>query len=173
MHGAAAGAAGISIRDAEPRDLGAVREIYNHYVATSTVTFDEDGWTEQEVVAKFDSVVAKALPFLIAEDDSGVVGFAYLAPWRVKAAYRYTVENSIYLAASATGRGVGVLLLDALLDRARAAGIREVIAVLSDEGADASHRLHLRAGFREVGRLEHVGFKFDRWLGIVLLQKSL
>jgi L-amino acid N-acyltransferase YncA len=102
-----------------------------------------------------------------------VVGYAYGGPWKERAAYRHTVENAIYLAPEARGRGVGRLLLDALLAACARAGVRQVIAVIADSGDPASARLHARSGFRMVGRLEQVGFKHGRWVDTVLMQRSL
>ena len=98
---------------------------------------------------------------------------AYCSPWKAKSAYRFTVENSIYLGQAATGKGLGRALLEALIDACEAAGIREMVAVISDKGAEGSIALHEKLGFVEVGRMGRVGFKFDRWLGTVLLQKNL
>lgn len=163
-----------AIRDARQADLPAVREIYNHYVANSTVTFDEDAMTLREWKAKFAYLVKLDLPFLVAESPSGqLLGYALAAPWRQKRAYRFTVESSIYLGPAAAGKGLGRALLGELLERARAGGIKEVIAVIADQGAEASIALHEKFGFVEIGRMGRVGFKFDRWLGTVLMQKTL
>jgi phosphinothricin acetyltransferase len=162
------------VREAVDRDLPDVREIYNHYVANSTVTFDESPWTLKAVRTKHTRVRELGYPFLVAESPNGVVlGFAYVYPWKEKAAYRFTVENSIYLGAASTGKGLGRMLLGELIERSKAAGLKEIIAVVADQGADASIKLHRDFGFEEIGRMGKVGFKFDRWLGTVLLQKSL
>ncbi|MFT4028996.1 MAG: GNAT family N-acetyltransferase [Protaetiibacter sp.] len=162
------------IRDAEERDLPDIREIYNHYVANSTVTFDEDPLTLAELRAKFRHNAKLGYPWLVAASPSGqILGYANAAPWKQKAAYRYTVENSIYLRAASTGKGLGTALMSEFLVRAKAAGIKEVIAVIADKGADASIAMHRSFGFKEVGRMGKVGYKFGRWLGTVLMQKSL
>lgn len=162
------------IRPARPADLPAVREIYNYYVANSTVTFDEDAMTLREWKQKFAQLQKLGLPFLVAESPSGqLLGYALVAPWRPKRAYRYTVEDSIYLGPAASGKGLGRALLAALIDASRAAGLKEMLAVIADQGADASIALHERFGFKEIGRMGRVGYKFDRWLGTVLLQKTL
>jgi phosphinothricin acetyltransferase len=164
----------FEIRDARAEDLPDIREIYNHYVRNSVVTFDEDEMTLKEWRSKFAYLVKLDMPFIVAESPSGqVLGYALVTPWKQKKAYRYTVENSIYLGPASTGKGLGRALLDELLQRSTAAGIKEVIAVIADSGADASIALHERFGFEEVGRMGKVGFKFNRWLGTVLLQKSL
>ena len=163
-----------SIRDARLTDMPAVREIYNHYVANSTVTFDEDAMTLREWKSKFAYLEKLGMPFLVAESPSGqLLGYALVAPWKQKRAYRYTVENSIYLGPAAAGKGLGRALLAELIARSKAAGLKEIIAVIADQGAEASIALHEKFGFVEIGRMGRVGYKFDRWLGTVLLQKSL
>jgi L-amino acid N-acyltransferase YncA len=163
-----------TIRDAVAADMPYVREIYNHYVANTVVTLDEDAMTLKEWKTKFAWLTKLEMPFLVAVSGSDqVIGFAYVSPWKQKAGYRRTVEDSIYLGPAATGKGLGKALLKELLARAKAAKIREVLAVIVDKGAEGSIRLHERAGFTEVGRLGKVGFKFNRWLGTVLLQKHL
>ncbi|TXK17231.1 GNAT family N-acetyltransferase [Homoserinibacter sp. GY 40078] len=164
----------FSIRDAEAADLPHIREIYNHYVANSTVTFDEDPQTLAEVRSKFRHAQKLGYPWIVAVSPSGqILGYANVSPWKQKAAYRYTVENSIYLRAAATGKGLGTALMAELLSRSKAAGIKEVIAVIADKGADASIRMHESFGFTRIGHMGKVGFKFGRWLGTVLMQKSL
>jgi phosphinothricin acetyltransferase len=124
--------------------------------------------------AKFRTVEKLGYPWLVAESPAGqILGYAYVTPYRTRAAYRFTVENSIYLGPASTGHGLGVALMTELLARAKTAGIREVVAVIADKGADASIRLHERFGFTRIGHMGRVGFKFGRWLGTVLMQKSL
>jgi len=164
----------FEIRDAVAADLPAVREIYNYYVANSTVTFDEDAMTLREWKAKFAYLSKLGMPFIVAEAPSGqLLGYALVAPWKPKRAYRFTVENSIYLGPAAAGKGLGRALLGELIDRSKAAGLKEMLAVIADQGAEASIALHEKFGFTEIGRMGRVGFKFDRWLGTVLLQRSL
>jgi L-amino acid N-acyltransferase YncA len=162
------------IRDARSTDLPDIREIYNHYVANSTVTFDEDPMTLREWRSKFTYLQKLGMPFIVAVSPRGqILGYALVSPWKQKRAYRFTVENSIYLGAASTGKGLGRALMTELIDRSRAAGLKEIIAVVADKGADASIRLHQSFGFTEIGRMGRVGFKFDRWLGTILMQKSL
>ncbi|BDZ44262.1 GNAT family N-acetyltransferase [Naasia aerilata] len=164
----------FTIRDATPRDLPDVREIYNYYVTNSVVTFDEDTMTLREWRSKFAYLAKLKMPFLVAVSPSNqVLGYALVTPWKQKKAYRYTVENSIYLRPAAAGKGLGRALLAELLDRSKQAGLKEVLAVIADKGAEPSIRLHESFGFKEIGRMGRVGFKFDRWLGTVMLQKSL
>ncbi|RFA09630.1 N-acetyltransferase family protein [Subtercola boreus] len=163
-----------TIRPAVAADMPYVREIYNHYVANTVVTLDEDAMTLKEWKTKFAWLSKLDMPFLVAISGSDqVIGFAYVSPWKQKAAYRRTVEDSIYLGPAATGKGLGKALLKQLLADSKAAKIKEVLAVVVDKGAEGSIRLHESFGFKEVGRLGKVGFKFNRWLGTVLLQKHL
>jgi phosphinothricin acetyltransferase len=163
-----------TIRDARLEDMPDVREIYNHYVANSTVTFDEVPQTLRETRAKFHRLQKLNMPYLVAESPSQqILGYAYVYPWKEKAAYRYTVENSIYLRAASTGKGLGTALMGELIERSRAAGLKEIIAVIADKGAEASVKMHRDFGFKEIGRMGKVGYKFERWLGTILMQKSL
>ena len=162
------------IRPATVADIRDIREIYNYYVTNSVVTFDEKRWTLRRWRDKFDHLAKLELPFLVAVSPSGqILGYALVQPWAGKSAFRYTVENSIYLGHAAAGKGLGRALLEALIEACEEKGIREIVAVISDRGADASIALHEKLGFTEVGRMGRVGFKFDRWLGTVYLQKSL
>ncbi|PJJ72764.1 phosphinothricin acetyltransferase [Diaminobutyricimonas aerilata] len=164
----------FSIRPATEADLPDIREIYNHYVANSTVTFDEKPTTLRALRSKFAHVRKLGFPWLVAQSPSGqILGYAYVYPWKEKAAYRYTVENSIYLRAASTGKGLGTALLAELIETSREAGVREIIAVIADRGAEASIAMHQRFGFEQIGHMGKVGYKFDRWLGTVLMQKSL
>jgi L-amino acid N-acyltransferase YncA len=163
-----------SIRPVEDRDVPDIREIYNHYVTNSVVTFDEKKWTVAQWRDKLAHLRKLDLPFLVAESPSGqVLGYAYVSPWSGKSSYRYTVENSIYLGQAAAGKGLGRALLEALIAACEEKGIREIVAVISDKGAESSVALHEKLGFTEVGRMGRVGFKFGRWLGTIYLQKSL
>jgi len=164
---------GVSVRAADHDDLPAVAAIYTPYVAHTVITFETEPPDGTAWATRFDAVVARGLPFLVAESGGEVVGYAYAGPWKERAAYRHTVEDAIYLAPGSTGRGIGRLLLDALLVACTSAGVRQVVAVVADSGDPASARLHARCGFREVGRLERVGFKHGRWVDTVLMQRSL
>ncbi len=165
----------FSIRPATSRDIPDMLEIYNHYVANSTVTFDEDALTLKEMRVKFKHVVDQLhYPWLVAVSPRGMIlGYTYVTPWKQKSAYRFTVEDSIYLSPAATGKGIGKALLGRMLDEATEAGIKEVIAVIADQGADASIAMHEKFGFKDIGHMGKVGFKFGRWLGTVMMQKSL
>jgi L-amino acid N-acyltransferase YncA len=164
----------VKLRAAEAKDCNAICEIYNFYIQNSVVTFDEQNMEISQWQEKLTYLNKQKLPFIVAESDNGeLLGFAYVAPWRQKSAYRTTVEDSIYLRAAATGKRVGTKLLEELLKLSKQVGVKEVVAVISDSGAESSVRLHERFGFKKQGHLAKVGFKFDRWLGTILMQKSL
>jgi len=161
------------VRPARPDDLPAVAAIYAPYVDGSVITFETVPPDLAAWRGRFDAVAERGLPFLVAEAGGEVMGYAYAGAWKERPAYRHTVENAIYLASGARGLGIGRALLHALLDACSAAGVRQVIAVIADTGDPASVRLHDRCGFREVGRLERVGFKHGRWVDTVLMQRGL
>lgn len=162
------------IRPVRESDIPDIREIYNYYVTNSMVTFDEKRWTLAQWREKYAYLQKLGMPFLVAQSPSGqILGYALLQPWKSKSAYRYTVENSIYLGQAAAGKGLGRALMEAVIAAAQEAGIREIVAAISDRGAEASIALHQKLGFVEVGRMGRVGFKFGRWLGVVYLQLSV
>jgi L-amino acid N-acyltransferase YncA len=164
----------LKIRDASAEDCAAICEIYNFYISGTVITFDEQPMQVSSWEQKLNQVRDLKLPFIVAISDSGeLLGFAYLAPWRQKSAYRKTVENTIYLKHTAVGQGIGPMLLSELLRLGREAGINEVVAVISDSEADTSIQMHKKFGFKKVGQLPRVGNKFNRWLGVILMQKSL
>ncbi len=163
-----------SIRPARSGDLPYVREIYNHFQSNSVVTLDERRSSIPYWREKFALLTRLDLPFLVAVSPAGVVlGYALAQPWAGKNAYRYTVEDSIYLGPGAGGKGLGGALLQALIDACEARGIREMVAVISDSKADASIRLHAKLGFVEAGRMGRVGHKFGRDLGTVYMRRAL
>lgn len=162
------------IRTVVDADLPDIREIYNYYVTNSVVTFDEKKWSIAQWREKLAFLRKLDLPFLVAVSPSGqILGYALVQPMSSKSAYRYSVENSIYLGQAATGKGLGKALLVALIAACEEKGIRQMVAVISDKGAEASVALHEKLGFVEVGRMGRVGFKFGRWLGTIYLQKEL
>ena len=163
----------MTTRTATTADLPAIADIYAHYVINSVASFELEPPTAEEWQARFAKVFAAGLPFLVVEREGKVAGYAYCLPWKSRPAYQGTVEDSIYLAPWATGQGAGKELLGALLDAARAAGVREVIAVIADSGDPSSVALHKKLGFDEAGRLRQVGHKHGRDIDTVLLQCSL
>ncbi|WP_040542260.1 GNAT family N-acetyltransferase [Mycolicibacterium vaccae] len=163
----------MTVRPAEPEDVDAIGAIYAHHVRTGVATFELEPPGRDELLRRMAAVTDAGLPYLVAVADGQVAGYAYCAPWKSRRAYRFTVEDSVYVAPDAAGRGVGGALLDSLLDECAQVGIRQVIAVIVDADAAASLALHRRRGFTDAGRLSAVGFKHDRWLDTVLLQKAL
>lgn len=162
------------VRPTSPDDLDAISDIYAHHVETGVATFELIPPHREEWEGRLATARERELPFLTATLDDEIVGYAYCSPWKLRPAYRHTVENSIYLTPQCAGRGIGTLLLDGLLADCTAAGIREVIAVVVDtDEAAASLALHRKHGFTEAGRLRAVGYKHGRWLDTVLLQCSL
>jgi L-amino acid N-acyltransferase YncA len=163
----------LAIRPCLEEDLGAVQRIYSHYVLHATATFETVPPNAGDWQRKRTEIEAVGLPFIVATLADQVVGYAFCSRWRPRPAYRFTVEDSIYIAPEYVGRGIGSRLLPALLDECESIGARQVIAVIAVGDTDASVRLHARFGFREAGRLTAVGFKFDRWLDTVLMQKPI
>lgn len=163
-----------SIRAARSADLPHVREIYNHFVSNSVVTLDERRSSIPYWRDKLAMLNRLELPFLVAVSPAGaIIGYALAQPWAGKNAYRFTVEDSIYLGPGAGGKGLGVALLQALIDACEKLGIREMVAVISDTKAEASIRLHAKLGFVEAGRMGRVGHKFGRDLGTVYMRRAL
>ncbi|WP_309112546.1 N-acetyltransferase family protein [Saccharothrix sp.] len=163
----------IEVREAWPSDLDAVTAIYAGYVLETTVSLAEAPPTRARWGERYWDLAGRGLPFLVAELAGEVVGMAFCSPWKTKSAYRFTVESSIYLSPRAAGRGIGTALLEGLLDRCADAGVREVIAVIVDNGNPASQRLHRRCGFTVAGRLRGVGVKHGETLDTVLMQRHL
>jgi phosphinothricin acetyltransferase len=163
----------VIVRPAAPADADAIAAIYAHYVETSAVTFDETAPAADHFAARIASATEAGLPFLVAETHGDVSGYAYLAPYKERSAYRHTAEDSVYVAADARGRGVGRSLLERLLDEGALAGVREVVAIITVTDDLASVALHRACGFREAGRLTAVGHKHGRWHDTLLMQRSL
>jgi phosphinothricin acetyltransferase len=166
----------IPIRPAEIRDVAAITRIYAHAVLHGTASFELEPPDKAEMTRRFEALRAGGFPFLVAEadgTDSAILGYAYAGPYRARPAYRFTVEDSIYLAPDVQGRGIGRALLDRLLAESETRGYRQMIAVIGDSAQTPSIRLHEAAGFRLVGTFAAVGFKFGRWLDSVLMQKEL
>ncbi|WP_308283319.1 GNAT family N-acetyltransferase [Pseudonocardia nigra] len=165
--------AAVVVRPARPEDLDAVAGIYTPFVSDSLVTFELEPPDRAEWLRRHEHVTAAGLPFLLAEVDGRAAGYAYCTPWRTRPAYHGTVEDSIYVAPWAAGRGIGGRLLDALLTACGQADVRQVLAVVVDTGDPASVALHRSRGFTDAGRLRGVGVKHGRTLDTVLLQRSL
>ncbi|HEY1628001.1 MAG TPA: GNAT family N-acetyltransferase [Streptosporangiaceae bacterium] len=161
------------VRQVQAADLDQVARIYSHYVRTSVATFETEPPGVADWEQKVDGILGRDLPFLVAEADGMISGYCYATPWRARAAYRHTAEDSVYIAPDQTGRGIGSVLLGALLDACAASDVRQVIAVIADSGSDASEKLHAKFGFAHAGRLTGVGHKHGRWIDTVLMQRAL
>lgn len=161
------------VRPAESRDMPALAAIYGHHVLHGFGTFEEVPPSADELEARRQAVVARGLPYLLAEEAGRVLGFAYAGPFRPRAAYRYTVEDSVYIAPDMQGRGVGKAVLSAVIAACESLGIRQVVAVIGDSGNAGSIGLHRSLGFTHKGIGEGFGYKHGRWVDIVWMQKAL
>lgn len=165
--------AALTVRDALAIDLLAVCEIYTPYVLHGAQTFEEVPPSLAAMTERRAQVLAHGLPFLVAERGARVLGYCYATPYRARPAYRYTVENSIYVAHDCTAGGVGTALLEALIRRCERGPWRQMISVIGDSDNAASIRLHTRHGFEPIGICRAVGFKHGRWIDTVLMQRAL
>jgi len=163
----------IHIRDAVEADMPAVLEIYTPHVLHGLSTFEEVPPSLDVMAERYITIVDLGLPYLIAELDGKPVGYAYATPYRPRAAYRYTVENSIYVASGLGGQGVGQALLEALIGRCEEGPWRQMLAVIGNSGNAGSIALHSRLGFQPIGTLNSVGFKLGQWVDTVLMQRPL
>jgi phosphinothricin acetyltransferase len=162
-----------TIRAAIPTDIPAISRIYDHAVRHGTASFEIEPPDEAEMARRYRTLLEGGYPHLVAEHDGAVLGYAYAGPYRTRPAYRWSVEDSIYVDPTAYRRGVGRALLDRLMAESAARDFRQMIAVIGDSGQTASIELHRAAGFRHVGTIENVGFKFGRWLDSVIMQRAL
>jgi phosphinothricin acetyltransferase len=163
----------VSIRPAGPADIPAITRIYAHAVRHGTASFELEPPDENEMARRQKALADGGYPYLAAELNGAIAGYAYAGPYRARPAYRFSVENSIYVAADAHRRGVGRALMDRLIAESEARGYRLMIAVIGDSAQTPSIELHRAAGFRLVGTFEGVGYKFGRWLDTVLMQRAL
>ncbi|ABE61138.1 GCN5-related N-acetyltransferase [Nitrobacter hamburgensis X14] len=161
------------IRAANEADLPAITAIYDHAVRFGTATFELDPPDLTEMTRRFGALRDGGFPYLVAELAGAVVGYAYAGPYRPRPAYRFTVENSIYLAPASHRRGVGIQLLRRLIAECEARGYRQMIAVIGDSANAGSIGVHVRAGFKMIGTHPSVGLKFGRWLDTVMMQLAL
>jgi len=163
----------LCIRPATPGDVAAIAGIYARAVRHGTASFEIDPPDGDEMLRRYQALASADFPYLVAERAGMIAGYAYAGPYRMRPAYRWTVEDSVYVAETAQRRGVGRALLEALIAQSEARGFRQMIAVIGDSAQTPSIALHRSAGFRMVGTLEAVGFKFGRWLDSVLMQRPL
>ncbi len=163
----------ITVRPSTDADLPAITAIYGWNVLNGLGTFEEDPPAQDEMTRRRAAFLERGLPYLIAEQDGVVLGYAYAGPFRLRAAYRYTVEDSVYVSPDAVGKGVGKALLTALIAQCEALGLRQMVAVIGDSGNTASIGLHAAMGFEQKGVFPAMGHKFGRWVDLVWMQRPL
>jgi len=161
------------IRPSQSEDLNAITAIYQHHVLNGTGTFEIEPPSQEDMTARRADVLGKGLPYLVIEKNGQVLGFAYCNWFKPRPAYRFSAEDSIYLAPNASGKGWGRLLLAELCRAAEVAGIRKLIAVIGDSANEGSIGVHKSLGFESVGVVKSCGWKFNRWLDIVMMEKAL
>jgi L-amino acid N-acyltransferase YncA len=161
------------VRPATAEDAEALAEIYGHHVLTGAATFELDPPDAAEMNRRRAGIVELGLPYLVVEVDGVVAGYTYASRFRPRIGYRFTLEDSVYIRREAMGRGLGRLLLGRLIEECEALGARQMVAVVGDSANEASLRMHEHFGFRRVGVLEKVGWKFERWFDAVLMQREL
>jgi phosphinothricin acetyltransferase len=163
----------VIVRDAGPDDAAALAAIYGHHALHGLGTFEEAPPAVADMGARLAAVRARGLPYLVAEDEVGLAGFAYASPFRLRAAYRYTVEDSVYIAPGRAGQGIGRMLLAEVIARCEALGLRQMIAIVGDSGNAGSIGLHSALGFELKSVMPGLGFKHGRWVDIVWMQRAL
>jgi phosphinothricin acetyltransferase len=163
----------VRVRDAEAGDIAQIQAIYAHFVTRATGTFEETPPSIEEMRKRWLKIQGMGLPYLVADSEGEVLGYCYAGPFRSRSAYRYTIEDSIYVAPGVVRRGIGVALLVELIERCTALGFRQLIAVIGDSANLASIALHRKQGFRQEGVLRGVGLKFGRWIDVVIMHRPL
>ena len=163
----------VVVRASTEADVARCAEIYRHHVLYGTASFEVEPPDVAEMTKRRAAVLALGLPHLVAERDSRVMGYAYASNWRPRPAYKFSVEDSIYIDKDAVGQGIGRALLPVLIEQCTALGKRQMVAVIGDSAQTPSIRLHASCGFEMVGTLKSIGFKFGRWLDSVLMQRPL
>ncbi|HVX82429.1 MAG TPA: GNAT family N-acetyltransferase [Devosiaceae bacterium] len=153
-------------------DVPAITAIYAHYVRSSVATFDLEAPGEAYIAEKWGSMIEAGHPAIVAEREGKLVGFAYASVYRTRPGYRFTCEDTVYIAPDFVGQGIGSALLDEVIHRAGAFGFRQMIGVIADE-IEASVKLHEKHGFAVLGRFPALGYKFDRWIGVIHMQREL
>src|SRR6266581_3471744 len=163
----------VQLRQARPEDLPAIHEIYAYHVLHGLASFEEEPPPLEELRRRFEDVRARGLPWLAADFGGVLAGYGYCAPYRARSAYRFALEDSVYVREDMQGRGVGSALLAELIRRCEALGYRQLVAVIGDSAHAASINLHTALGFLRVGTLRSVGFKLGRWVDSVIMQRPL
>ena len=165
--------AAVAVRDASEADMAAIQAIYSHHVLHGRATFEETAPSVPEMISRRAAVLNLGLPYLVAERDDVIVGYSYATTYRPRPAYRFTIEDSVYVDEAERGRGIGMVLLSALIERCEAGPWRQMLAVIGDSGNAGSIALHRRLGFTHAGTLKSVGFKLGQWTDTVLMQRPL
>jgi len=163
----------MNIRPARDADLAEIQGIYAHHVLHGTGTFEEVPPSVEEMAARLANVTGRGWPWLVAEDATGLLGFCYYTQIRERAAYRYCAEDAVYVRQDVRGQGVGKALVSALVEHAQEAGLRQMLALIGDSENSGSIGMHASLGFTRAGVLRAVGWKFDRWLDVVIMQRRL
>lgn len=161
------------VRPAAPQDLPAIQSVYAYHVLNGLASFEEDAPPLEEMRRRFEDVTGRGLPYLVAQDKGEVMGYGYCALYRERSAYRYTLEDSIYVKHGQQGKGIGRALLRELIVRCEALNYRQIVAVIGDSANAASIAVHASLGFVRAGNLRSTGFKFGRWVDTVLMQRPL
>jgi L-amino acid N-acyltransferase YncA len=164
---------GILVRDATDADIEIIQAIYAHHVLNGLATFEEVPPSVEQMLARRASVLEAGLPYLTAEIEGKIVGYSYATAYRPRPAYRYTIEDSVYVAEGLGGRGIGTALLRSLIDRCETGPWRQMLAVIGNRSNSGSIALHRRLGFELIGTLRSVGFKLGQWVDTVLMQRAL
>jgi phosphinothricin acetyltransferase len=163
----------VLVRDATDADVAQIAAIYGREVLHGIATFEEAPPSEHEMAGRMSKIQALGLPYLVAERAGTVLGYAYAGQFHARAAYRYTLEDTVYIHQDARRQGVGKALLEAILDRSEALGARQMIALISYAPNSGSVALHTQLGFRPIGILKSVGYKFGRWLDVAYMQRQI
>ena len=163
----------VFLRTATPADIPAITRIYAHAVETGTASFELEPPDQPEMARRMTALLDGGFPYIAAEIGGTLAGYAYAGPYRPRRAYRFSVEDSIYVDPSVQRKGVGRALLSRLIEESERRGYRQMVAVIGDSAQTPSIEIHRALGFRMIGNIENVGYKFDRWLDTVLMQRAL
>jgi len=163
----------VDVRDAAPGDFPAIHAIYRHHVLHGLASFEESPPDLDEMRRRHAEIIERGLPYLVAAEAGQILGYGYCAPYRARSAYRYSLEDSVYIREGSLGRGIGTALLGRLIELCAGLGYRQLIAVIGDSGNAASVAMHARLGFVRAGNLRSAGYKFGRWVDSVLMQRPL
>jgi phosphinothricin acetyltransferase len=161
------------VRAAGLHDIAAITAIYAHHVRHGLASFEVEPPGEDEIRRRYEEITAEGYPYLVAEEDGGIAGYAYAGAYRTRRGYRFCLEDSVYVAAGCTGRGIGKGLLDALVAACEPVGCRQLVAVIGDSANRASIAVHEACGFTRVGTFRSIGFKHGRWVDSVLMQRAI